>query len=98
MSEFAQYDHRRDNGAGIVYLSCVTWQPIRACATHGGLHHDGYKGHGIEIRCGNPDQKAASTSLARYRDRRSLSQVCNEAISEIGAELYSSEDANYSKR
>ena len=53
----------------------------------------------MEIRCGNPNQEAASTSLgARYQDRRGLSQVCNEAISEIGAELYYSEDANYSKR
>jgi hypothetical protein len=52
----------------------------------------------MEIRCENPDQKAASTSLARYRDRRSPSQVCNEAISEIGAEKYSAEGASYSKR
>ena len=98
MSEFAQYDHRRDNGAGMVYLSCVTWQPKSRVYAAWGLHHDGCKGHWMEIRYGNPDQKAASTSLARYRDRRRLSQVYNEAISEIDAELYSSEDANYSKR
>ncbi len=36
-----------------------------------------------------PGSKAASTSLPRYQDRRSLSQVRNQAISEIGAELYS---------
>ena len=56
------------------------------------------QGTGWKFGAGTRIKRPLRSSLARYRDRRSLSQACNEAISEIVAELYSAKDASYSKR